>query len=80
MRFNINNYVSVKLTDRGRDIHTNYWRGILPRREPVPAVVEVDGWSRWQMWELMHIFGSHCFNGCDPPFETEIEIEEKALA
>jgi hypothetical protein len=78
VKFNINNYVRVRLTDAGRARHRKnhedrscgrtYWPPYrLPREDS-------DGWSEWQMWDLMSEFGTMTYNGSDPPFETEIEI------
>ena len=47
-------------------------------REPlVPTELKYDdeGYSEFQMWHLMSIFGSYLFNGCDIPFETTIKLE-----
>lgn len=74
MRFNINNSVRVKLTDTGR--HHN--RQEHPRSAPF-LKEDADGWSRWQLWDLMHTFGSLLSLGAGRlPFETEIEIPETA--
>lgn len=79
--FNINHYVRVKLTEQGLAIHKadhmKIFSGCLktyPYKEPY---TDHDGYSRWQLWNLMHIFGSKCYNGCNPPFETEIIIEHE---
>jgi hypothetical protein len=80
MKFNINHKVRVKLTDNGRGILSRKEHAFseafdLPAKEPL--VREVDGWSEWQLWDLMREFGPHIYNGCKVPFETEIEIIEK---
>ncbi len=72
MRFNVNEYVKVRLTDRGREI-------LRQRRTALGLdaleIREDDGWSQWQLWELMSIFGPHIYLGTYPlPFETDIEI------
>ena len=71
MKFNINHTVKIKLTDHGR--------AILNRQRPslLDRLVEVDGWSEWQFWVLMQEFGNHVYNGCQLPFETEIEINKE---
>jgi hypothetical protein len=76
MKFNINNYVLVKLTDCGRKIlddQHNELKKSLPDAEPLFKLDE-DGWCKIQLWELMSIFGGHLFNGCRIPFETTIEL------
>jgi DNA-binding MarR family transcriptional regulator len=76
MKFNVNNCVRVRLTDKGREIlrqnHDALWKG---RREYTPTVTEdEDGWSKWQLWALMQEFGPHMWLGGVVPFETEIEV------
>jgi len=75
MNFNINNYVYVKLTDFGRKL---LQREHLELRIPFPFKLpeeDQNGWSRWQMHDLMNKLGKHCWNGCQIPFETIIRIE-----
>lgn len=79
--FNVNDYVWVRLTDVGRRIlHHNHARLFSGARSSAPPPYvppeEIDGWSKWQLWSLMHEFGAH-LHGCDVPFETTIEIEAK---
>lgn len=83
MRFNINDHVRVKLTDHGREIvhaHRQKLSAMLPI--PLPATQnqeDADGWSRWQLWSLMEIFGEH-IHLCGPlPFETTIEFEQPSI-
>lgn len=79
MKFNINDYVKVKLTDHGREIHKQQyeqWFKDMPWYEYTPPQEDAEGWSKWQMWDLMQTFGAVLYNGCKLPFETEIEIEE----
>jgi hypothetical protein len=82
MKFNVNNYVKVRLTDEGRTIikckrYSNpLLKGYLDYDDTYPKEDE-NGWSMWQMWDLMSMFGDYMYNGCRIPFETEIEIIEK---
>lgn len=79
--FNVNDYVQVRLTDHGRKLHYREHEelAVVMRRygieQPYVEPKEVDGWSRWQAWELMRIFGRYLNNGCTPPFETTIRVE-----
>jgi hypothetical protein len=69
MLFNINGYVKVKLTTHGWDIinkHSPYLGA---------TIKEKDGWSEWQLWHLMSIFGEHIYLGGKNPFETTIDIK-----
>ncbi len=80
--FNINNYVLVKLTPVGRELHHKEWLDTQAQLRAkggsgfdyVPPVEDSEGWSQWQLWDLMHIFGKHLFNGCKVPFETTIKV------
>jgi hypothetical protein len=73
--FNINDYVKVKLTDKGRRILSNYYNGSIPdwfTRD----YVNKDGWARFPSHELATIFGPYLYNG-NPniPFEMGIKVE-----
>lgn len=69
MKFNvnINDNVYVRLTARGRSI-------LLENAQPVP-VPDADGYTRWQLWDLMQTFGKYLFNGSIVPFETDIALD-----
>lgn len=76
--FNINHYVWVKLTDRGRKLINTYYDE-LNFRYPHGVkftLTEVNGWSRWQMWDLMEKFGKYCGLGVEIPFETTIRFDD----
>lgn len=67
VKFNINDDVRVRLTDIGRRI--------LDKDGSLEFVkTDKDGWSTFQFWVLMEIFGKYIYNGCSVPFKTEIEI------
>ena len=87
MDFNINHNVYVKLTDEGRRLHRkahdelhDHIRTVTPKHltaypyEYHPPAEDEDGWSKWQLWELMASFGAHMHNGCTVPFELNIRI------
>lgn len=78
MRFNINHTVKVRLTDKGRETHhvNHVWlfRNWKEPPEYVRPKEDEGGWSEWQLWDLMKEFGPGLYNGCNIPFETEIEI------
>jgi hypothetical protein len=81
MKFNINHEVRVKLTDYGRSLykhHHNYINSLVV--DPIPYTApeeDAEGWSKWQLWRLIKIFGPHMSMSSERPFETEIEIIEK---
>jgi hypothetical protein len=78
MPFNINDYVKVRLTGRGRQIHREKFvelmRGINRNYEYQAPKEDDLGFSKWQAWDLMHTFGEHAYIGFDVPFETRILI------
>ena len=64
--FNINNYVHVRLTAKGRFV-------LHSQRIKIPAE-DQNGYSRWQLWELMNTLGPHLWNGAPVPFEPTIRL------
>lgn len=80
VRFNVNHYVRVKITRHGKKcLRKNYddlaksYGGKLGFPFRLPKA-DKDGWTRFQMHDLMANFGQHMYCGCEVPFETEIEI------
>lgn len=78
--FNLNHNVFVKLTDIGhmelKRQHDELFReGRFPPRVYTPPIEDEDGWSKWQLWDLMAQLGRKCYNGCCVPFETEIRLD-----
>jgi hypothetical protein len=68
--FNVNHFVWVRLTDVGlKHLRTpeHEWRLKFLRTE--------DGWSQWQLWDLMYVFGPLMGNGFPVPFETTVKLE-----
>lgn len=82
-RFNINDRVRVKLTERGREVlrinHQRRYGSRATEFDTREVKEDADGWSEWQMWDLMHEFGGSMYNGCSVPFETWIGIDASAL-
>lgn len=76
--FNINGYMLVKLTDRGRAIHKHrheeLMEGLGKGFNYRPPEEDAEGWSKWQAWSLFQTFGPYMSLGMDPPFETDIRI------
>ena len=74
--FNVNDQVKVRLTDHGRQVlfdEDQAWR----LRDGSSNEEDPDGWSTWQLWDLMATFGKHIYHGCDVPFETEMLVQER---
>jgi len=80
VRFNVNHYVRVKITQHGKEcLRKNYddlaksYGGKLGFKFRLPKADD-DGWTQFQMHDLMANFGQHMYCGCKIPFKTEIEI------
>lgn len=81
VEFNINNYVSVRLTDEGREElkrqHDSFNLQLNGKLGEWKGVVEdSEGWSRWQMWDLMNRFGHMLSLGSVMPFDPLIRLDE----
>lgn len=80
IRFNVNDWVRVRLTDLGRAIHRKRFRELnatLPITADFsyrPPNEDKDGWSDWQLHYLMQTFGPQMGCCSDLVFETEIEF------
>lgn len=81
MRFDVNGFVKVRLTKKGHAIHHathDLVMGPLKYEHRfVPLVEDMEGWSEWQLWELMRVFGQYLYQGCEMPFETFILIPDE---
>ena len=75
--FNINEIVKVKLTQKGKLIYSEHQIEIQKRFNrdkikidlPLNAKVDNEGFSSFQLWEFMKIFGSHMYCGAEPIIE-----------
>ena len=79
MLVNINRYVWVRLTDKGRillDEHDRRLLEVIKSLKKLPERREKDGWTQFQLWELMEIFGPYMGHGVEQPFEAHIELDE----
>lgn len=81
MKFNINNPVKVKLNNYGLEIHRLFYNSIFIgniqyEKDYYPKIDE-NGYTKFQLGEIMQIFGPHIYHGGKVPFETEIELIEK---
>ncbi|MCP5005791.1 MAG: hypothetical protein GY941_17920 [Planctomycetes bacterium] len=81
MKFNINEYVKVKLTKIGLDEmerqHALLKKEFPKMKEFKRPEVDDNGYSRFQLHVLMSRFGHMCTLGSQPPFEMEIIIYDK---
>lgn len=81
--FNINHNVYVKLNEIGIEELKRQHEELLasfPKLEnhefKLP-VTDQEGWSKWQMHNLMSSLGHLCTIGFEPPFEPNIKIERR---
>lgn len=86
VEWNINYYVTVKLTEHGLDIFKEYehqFDNIRGNKEQtktkVAEIIANDYQLRLQGWNMMQIFGNHCYLGSLPIFHEcswKVEVEE----
>lgn len=77
LKFNVNSVVRVKLADLGLDLlrkEHEELRAAAPSLGEWSPPVDADGYSRFQLWDLMARFGEHMGNGSPLMFETDIMI------
>jgi hypothetical protein len=81
MEFNINNTVYVRLTQVGKNElikqHAELKVSFPKLHDHTPKIEDDEGWSKWQMWDLMNRFGHLMSLGFTLPFETDIKIGDK---
>lgn len=76
LAFNINDEVAVRLTAHGREVHRrNYLNLELSPSEYRPPIEDAEGWSHWQLWDLMQEFGPHIYMGGKNCFATDIRVK-----
>lgn len=71
---NLNEYIKVKLTDKGKEIYRNYYHDIDDKYVPTLNTDE-DGYCKFQLWYFMRIFGEHFYMDCDLPCKPSVKIQ-----
>lgn len=71
VRVNINDKVSIKLTEYGKEILQKYYQNNLPKHL-IPEIKNDD--MDFMLWEIMQIFGEFLFMG-----NTEIPFEDNRI-
>lgn len=79
MKFNINDYIKVKINDLGNDILREQHDEIkhhLPseHQEYTPKKADKDGYTEFQLGDVMESFGGHVGLGRENPFDLTIDI------
>tara|TARA_R110000744_G_scaffold147612_1_gene260561 strand:- start:2926 stop:3177 length:252 start_codon:yes stop_codon:yes gene_type:complete len=82
MNLNLNETALVKLTPIGVKILEERHLELLKSNPnySTPFLLpntNGDGYSKWQLWQLMSTFGEHIGMAKELPFETEVVIENK---
>ena len=79
VKTNLNLYVKVKLNDYGKKIHYDYWKDIC-RDTHIPYKLEIDeeGYSSFQIYDFMNIFGEHAYMGAKPFLGTNDILIERS--
>lgn len=79
VKFNINEHVRVKLTPAGLKVLNDHWAefGVLDKLDRLE--VDDQGFTEFQLWDLMSIFGSSICIGSKTMFETDIYFDSKDL-
>ncbi len=80
--FNVNDYVEVQLTDEGRAFlkkqDEEFYKDYPAVRKYTPKREDENGWSQWQMHELMEELGSGT-SVAKLRFATSIRIKKQNL-
>ena len=77
--FNLNDNVKVKLTEKGLNIlrvdHDELRTHVPSLREFTPPTVDSEGYSTFQLWDLMERFGNQMYMGnTNYPIEMDIKL------
>lgn len=72
---NLNDYIKVKLNDRGKDIYYHQFDDIInkyPNCKIKPHIPRVDenGYTTFQIWDFINIYGEYIGMGCPDVLET----------
>ena len=79
IHFNLNYEVEVKLNEKGKEIYSSYLKKVSSDPESVSyGKTSFDGYTTFQLWDLMKLFGDYMGLGKEPVFEkNEIIFKEE---
>lgn len=79
IHFNVNNEVKVKLNKRGKEIYLSHLKEVSSEPECVfVRKTNSSGYTTFQLWDLMKLFGDYMSLGEEPVFENnEIIFKEE---
>lgn len=77
-KVNLNEYIMVKLNDKGKDIYYHQYDEVnenIKRHGGKPIIpkmpkVDEEGYTRFQMWQFMNLYGEYMTIGFDTVLET----------
>lgn len=68
IEYNLNKTVYVRLNNIGKDIYKNYIQN-LNCNLYTELEVDENGFTKFQLWDLIHIFGKYIDLGLPTPFD-----------
>jgi hypothetical protein len=80
IKFNMNDYVKVKLNEYGKECYRKYFEKVMPMLGyQLKAKIDEDGYYKDQLHIIFTIFGQYMTLGFLCPFDTDIilVVEDK---
>ena len=68
---NLNDYIKVKLTEKGINILRKKYGSKFPIN------IDDEGYTKFQMWDFARIFGEHFFMTADLVCQTSVQVQVK---
>lgn len=79
VKTNLNLYIKVKLNDYGKKIHRDYWKDTYEAiNHSYKLDIDEEGYSTFQIWDFMNIFGEYSCLGGKPFLETNNVLVERS--
>lgn len=73
LKFNLNDFVKVKLTDHGIDLYYHQYDDLISRGAKLTRSypkIDDSGYTEFQLWRFMQIYGKHMANGAPSVVES----------
>jgi hypothetical protein len=83
VKFNMNNRVKVKLTDKGKTIFSELDKKVdkhivdIIGQNVYSSRISEKGYVVMQMWEFIEVFGQYMYLGVDLPVEMDIILRSE---
>ena len=81
-KFNLNSTIKVRLKPEGVDMFYHRYDDLIEKgliKERRMPKIDKDGYTEFQMWQFMNLYGEDTWIGMCPPYDTVILIDEKDL-